>query len=86
MNDEGIYGANMSEPQVEQIEQCYTPSAGDILKNYEVTIKPLDSGATVRVGCKTIAFSTLEAALIDVNLYFKDPQTSYKHWMKEFNK
>ena len=64
----------------------YVPSAGDILKNYEVTIKPLDSGATVRVGCKTIAFSTLEAALIDVNLYFKDPQTSYKHWMKEFNK
>ena len=64
----------------------YVPSAGDILKNYEVTIKPLDSGATVRVGCKTIAFTTLEDALENVNFYFKDPQTSYKHWMKEFNK
>jgi hypothetical protein len=64
----------------------YMPSAKDILKEHEVRITVLDSGATVRVGCRTIAFSTLEDALINVNLHFKDPQTSYKHWMKEFNK
>ena len=64
----------------------YVPSAGDILKNYEVTIKPLDSGVIIRVGCRSIAFNSLEDALVHVNLHFKDPVTSYKKWTKLFDK
>ena len=63
----------------------YVPSAGDILRQYEVSIKPLDSGVVIRVGCKSIAFNSLEDALVHVNLYFKDPVTSYKKWTKLFN-
>ena len=64
----------------------YVPSKGDILKDYEVSIKSLDSGVIVRVGCRSIAFNSLEDALVHVNLHFKDPVTSYKKWTKLFIK
>lgn len=88
MNEE----ATMSMPQVEAgyderlSEKEYVPSAGDILKEYEVSIRVLDSGVIIRVGCKSIAFNSLEDALVHVNLYFKDPVTSYKKWTKLFIK
>lgn len=64
----------------------YERTAGDILKEYEVSIRVLDSGVIIRVGCKSIAFNSLEDALVHVNLYFKDPVTSYKKWTKLFIK
>lgn len=88
MNEE----ATMSMPQVEAgyderlSEKEYVPSAGDILRSNEVSIEVLDCGATVRVGCKRIAFSTIEEALEQVNAHFKDPVSSYKKWNQRFIK
>ena len=62
----------------------YLPSAGEILRSNEVAIEVLDCGATVRVGCKKIAFSTVEEALKEINLYFKDTVFSYKKWNQRF--
>lgn len=62
----------------------YLPSAGEILRSNEVCIEVLDCGAVVRVGCKRIAFSTVEEALEQVNLHFKDPVASYKKWNQRF--
>jgi hypothetical protein len=62
----------------------YLPSAGDILISNAIRIEVLDCGATVKVGCKTIAFSTVEEALEQVNLHFKDPVSSYGKWNNRF--
>jgi len=64
----------------------YMPSAKDILKEHEVRITVLDSGVIIKVGCRSIAFNSLEDALVHVNLHFKDPVTSYKKWTKLFDK
>ena len=64
----------------------YLPSAGEILRSNEVSIEVLDCGAVVRVGCKKIAFSTVEEALKEINLYFKDTVFSYKKWNQRFIK
>lgn len=64
----------------------YLPSAGEILRSNEVAIEVLDCGAVVRVGCKKIAFSTVEEALKEINLYFKDTVFSYKKWNQRFIK
>jgi len=62
----------------------YVPSAGDILISNAVRIEVVDCGAIVKVGCKTIAFSTVEEALEQVNVHFKDPVASYKKWNQRF--
>lgn len=62
----------------------YVPSAGDILRSNEISIEVLDCGATVRVGCKRIAFSTVEEALEQINIHFKDPVSSYRKWNQRF--
>jgi hypothetical protein len=64
----------------------YVPSEGEILRSNEVCIEVLDCGAVVRVGCKKIAFSTVEEALKEINLYFKDTVFSYKKWNQRFIK
>lgn len=80
----------LSMPQVEAgyderlSKKEYVPSAGEILRSNEVSIEVLDCGAVVRVGCKKIAFSTVEEALKEINLYFKDTVFSYKKWNQRF--
>lgn len=80
----------LSMPQIEAgydeklSEKEYVPSAGEILRSNEVSIEVLDCGATVRVGCKRIAFSTIEEALEQINIHFKDPVSSYRKWNQRF--
>ena len=62
----------------------YLPSAGEILRSNEIAIEVLDCGATVRVGCKKLAFSTVEEALEQINIHFKDPVSSYTKWNQRF--
>jgi hypothetical protein len=57
----------------------YVPSAGDILISNAVRIEVVDCGAIVKVGCKTIAFSTVEEALehlieFNINFYLEKPK------------
>jgi hypothetical protein len=89
MNEEGLScEAPMHEMELTSTEftgvKEYVPSAGDILISNAIRIEVVDCGATVKVGCKTIAFSTVEEALEQVNLYFKDPVASYKKWNNRF--
>jgi hypothetical protein len=87
MNEEGL-SCEAPMPEMEnRIDERlgeYVPSAGDILISNAIRIEVLDCGATVKVGCKTIAFSTVEEALEQVNLHFKDPVASYKKWNNRF--
>ena len=46
----------------------------DILKRWEITISPLDRGCVVKVGCKNIAFTSIEAGYKEIGRYLENPQ------------
>ena len=46
----------------------------EILKNWEIQIQILDKGCVVRVGCKSIAFVSIEAAYKEIGRYIENPQ------------
>lgn len=46
----------------------------DILKRWEITISPLDQGCVVKVGCKNIAFTSIEAGYKEIGRYLENPQ------------
>ena len=71
---------------VPQDEQCvkYTPSRSEALKDYRIEIEFLSIGCIVRVGCKSIPFTSVDEAMKEINAYVKDPVTSQKVWEKRF--
>jgi hypothetical protein len=46
----------------------------EVLKNWEIRIQPLDRGCVVHVGCKSIAFVSIEAAHKEIGRYIENPQ------------
>jgi hypothetical protein len=75
----------MYEQPVPQVEPCeYTPSRSQALKDYSISIEFLSIGCIVRVGCKTIPFTSVDEAMKEINAYVKDPVTSQKAWNKRF--
>jgi hypothetical protein len=59
------------EPSKEQREQRRRI---EVLKNWEIRIQPLDRGCVVHVGCKSIAFVSIEAAHKEIGRYIENPQ------------
>lgn len=51
-----------------------------ILKRHDIMIKIADKGAIVKVGCKTFAFSSIEAAMGEINSYINDPHKALEDW------
>lgn len=52
----------------------------DILKRWDIKIKPLDRGYVVYVGCKSFAFESLDAAMETVKQYIDNPFAVIKHY------
>jgi len=46
----------------------------EILKRWEISIHVLDRGCFVRVGCKSIAFTSIEAGYKEIGRYLENPQ------------
>ena len=46
----------------------------DILKRWEISIHALDRGCIVKVGCKSIAFVSIEAGYKEIGRYLENPQ------------
>ena len=46
----------------------------DILKRWEIGILPLDRGCVVKVGCKSIAFTSIDAAYKEIGRYLENPR------------
>ena len=46
----------------------------DILKRWEIGILPLDRGCIVKVGCKSIAFTSIDAAYKEIGRYLENPR------------
>ncbi len=50
---------------------------------YNIDIEFLDVGATVRVGCKQIAYADLQQMLIDLSAYVNNPAETIKLMQEE---
>ena len=46
----------------------------EFLKNWRIEIQILDRGCTVSVGCKSIAFTSIEAGYREIGHYLENPQ------------
>ena len=46
----------------------------EFLKNWEIIIQVLDRGCVVRVGCKSIAFVSVEVGYKEIGRYLENPQ------------
>jgi hypothetical protein len=58
----------------------------ETLRNWEVTIKVLTVGCIISVGCKAIAFTSLDEGLKELQEYFKDPSAARAKWSEIENK
>ena len=63
----------------------YIPSKSQLLKDYNIEINFFSRVCLIRVGCKSIPFETIEAAMEALNKYINDPWTETKKWEKILN-
>jgi hypothetical protein len=57
----------------------------DYLRNYEINIRFLSLGCIVSIGCKNVAFSSIEEAMQEVNAYVADPRSIEEKYNRLFN-
>jgi hypothetical protein len=57
----------------------------DYLRDYEINIRFLSLGCIVRVGCKEIAFTSIQEAIQEVNEYVANPKLLSDKYNKLFN-
>ena len=58
----------------------YKPSNTEALREYEIRIQFLHRGCIVHVGCKSVAFETVESAMKEVNDYVNNPWELQNKW------
>ena len=58
----------------------YKPRNGEVLKEYEVRIQFLSRGCIIHVGCKAIAFESVENAMKELNEYVSNTWEVQKKW------
>lgn len=61
-------------------DPSYRISITSLLKRHELRIEFFDRGCVVRIGCKSIAFASVEEAMIELSAYVSNPQNSYDRW------
>lgn len=72
--------------EMNKVESCESKEQREqrrrirLLKNWSIVIQPLDRGCTVSVGCKSLAFENLDAAMETVKQYVDNPVAVMKHY------
>ena len=61
----------------------YTKQELKQLKGYVISIRILDKGCVVTVGCKDYAFEEIEDAMAELKEYIEDPIGVGKQWEPE---
>jgi len=73
------------ERSYEGVKENYKQPKIEILKNHEVNIAFMDVGMVIRVGCKSLAFTSIEQGMLEFSAYVKDPHTARSKWEQIFN-
>ena len=68
--------------EVPQLTEEYKPTNQQVLQEYELRLQFLSRGCIVHVGCKTIAFESVESAMKEVNEYVNNTYEVQKKWRK----
>jgi hypothetical protein len=63
----------------------YQPSKKELLKQNSIRIVFCSRGCLIDIGCKSIPFETIEAAMDALNKYINDPWNEQKKWEKILN-
>jgi hypothetical protein len=64
----------------------YKPTKQENLRDYRIEIEFLSVGCVIRVGCKSVPFSTVKEGMEALNAYVKDPIELRKIWEEKFSK
>jgi hypothetical protein len=67
-----------------EVKECKLRNQ-EVLKEYELRIQFLSRGCVVHVGCKAIAFETVESAMKEVNEYVNNSYETQRKWRKILN-
>jgi hypothetical protein len=81
MNDEterGPEGLSMLDGEIME----YKSSRTELLREHEINIRFLSIGCNISVGCKSVAFSTVEEGMIALNAYVTNTFEERKKWNK----
>jgi len=70
------------QPPTVELKEEYRPSNQEALREYEIRIQFLHRGCIVHVGCKSIAFESIESAMVEVNDYVNNTWEIQKKWRK----
>jgi len=73
---------NLVEVAVPSPKDEYRPSDKEALREHEIRIRFLSRGCIIQVGCKEIAFESVETAMQELNEYVKNPYETQKKWRK----
>ncbi len=81
MNEEAV----MSGPTESDIKM-YRPSRSECLRENSINIDFLSIGCVIRVGCKSVPFSTVDEGMKALNDYVANPYETRKIWEERFAK
>lgn len=62
----------------------YVPSKVEALRRYNISIKFLDRGVMVTVGCKEIAFESIDTFMKSFSYYMEQPYKAQTEWENIF--
>jgi len=81
-----VLGRQIEPVAMEYSEKEYRPSRVEWLKDYAITIEFLSIGCIIRVGCKSVPFSTIAEGMKVLNDYIANPYEVRKVWEQRFLK
>ncbi len=77
----------LEEPKaIDGCEKEYRSSRAEYLREYSINIEFLSIGCIIRVGCKSVPFSTIEEGMEALNDYVANPYYARRMWEKKFLK
>lgn len=85
MEEQQIRMAELPSDYVQEKTVEYRPSKQESLSRWEINIQFLSRGCVIRVGCKSIPFSSTEEAIAELNKYFENPYEAQEQWSKQLS-
>lgn len=85
--DPGPALVERADTQAIRLEDCvkeYKPSRTECLRDYRVEIEFLSIGCIIRVGCKSVPFSTVKEGMKALNDYVANPYETRTIWQERF--
>lgn len=71
--------------ELAEMPKEYKPSKQQALSQYEINIQFMSRGCVIRVGCKTIPFSSTEEAIAELQKYFDNPYDVQQQWSNQLS-